>query len=67
MSGKCEIPVPGYSKRVTFGLMESFDYPIVNSGECSQKIVKYEPHHEKTCLCHMQTTKAQISLRIHAV
>ena len=23
----------------------------------------YEPHHEKTCLCHMQTTKVQISLR----
>ena len=27
----------------------------------------YEPHYEKTCLCHMQTTKAQISLRIRAV
>ena len=27
----------------------------------------YEPRHEKTCLCHMRTTKAQISLRIHAV
>ena len=26
-----------------------------------------EPHHEKTCLCHMRTTKAQNSLRIHAV
>ena len=26
-----------------------------------------EPHREKTCLCHMQTTKAQISLRIRAV
>ena len=26
-----------------------------------------EPHREKTCLCHMQTTKAQNSLRIHAV
>ena len=23
-----------------------------------------EPRHEKTCLCHMQTTKAQMSLRI---
>ena len=23
-----------------------------------------EPHHEKTCLCHMRTTKTQISLRI---
>ena len=27
----------------------------------------YEPRHEKTCLCHMRTTKAQISLRICAV
>ena len=26
-----------------------------------------EPRHEKTCLCHMQTIKAQISLRIRAV
>ena len=28
---------------------------------------RIEPHHEKTCLCHMRTTKAQISLRIRAV
>ena len=26
-----------------------------------------EPHHEKTCLCLTRTTKAQISLHIHAV
>ena len=26
-----------------------------------------EPRHEKTCLCHMRTTKAQISLRNRAV
>ena len=26
-----------------------------------------EPHHDKTCFCYMQTTKAQISLRIRAV
>ena len=26
-----------------------------------------EPRHEKTCLCYMRTTKAQISLRIRAV
>ena len=26
-----------------------------------------EPRHEKTCLCHMRTTKVQISLRIRAV
>ena len=23
-----------------------------------------EPHHDKTCFCHMRTTKAQISLRL---
>ena len=28
---------------------------------------KNEPRHEKTCFCHMRTTKAQISLRIRAV
>ena len=28
---------------------------------------KYEPRHEKTCLCHMRTTKAQISLHIYTV
>ena len=27
----------------------------------------FEPCHEKTCLCHMQTTKAHISLHIHTV
>ena len=27
----------------------------------------YEPQHEKTCLCHTPTTKAQISLCIRAV
>ena len=26
-----------------------------------------EPRHEKTCVCHIRTTKGQISLRIHAV
>ena len=26
-----------------------------------------EPRHEKTCLCHVRITKAQISLRIRAV
>ena len=29
--------------------------------------ISNEPHHDKTCFCHMQTTKAQISLRIRAV
>ena len=27
----------------------------------------YEPRHDKTCFCHMRTTKMQISLRICAV
>ena len=27
----------------------------------------FEPSHEKTCLCHMRTTKTQISLRIRAI
>ena len=34
MSGKCEISVPGYTKPVTFGLIESFYYPVVNTGKC---------------------------------
>ena len=29
--------------------------------------LSYEPRHEKTYLCYMRTTKAQISLRIRAV
>ena len=32
-----------------------------------QVLNTFKPHHEKTCLCHMRTTKAQISLRICAV
>ena len=28
------------------------------------KSLRYGPCHEKTCLCHVQTTKAQISLRM---
>ena len=31
------------------------------------KLVPNEPRHEKTCFCHMWTTKAQISLHIRAV
>ena len=27
----------------------------------------FEPRHKKTCICHMRTTKAQISMRIRAV
>ena len=33
----------------------------------AKKCHKIEPHHEKTCLCHMRTTETQINLRIHTV
>ena len=29
--------------------------------------LSYEPRHEKTCFCHIRTTKAQISLRIRGL
>ena len=35
--------------------------------KCWHDTRENEPCHEKTCLCHMQTTKTQISLRICAV
>ena len=31
------------------------------------QILAFEPCHEKTCLCHMRTTKAQISLCIRLI
>ena len=34
---------------------------------CPCFVVSYQPRHEKTCLCHMRTTKMQISLHICAV
>ena len=37
---------------------------IDNSSQQHQLVYINEPHHEKTCLCHMQITKRQISLRI---
>ena len=36
-------------------------------GRGTTYLSKNGPHHEKTCFCHMWTTKAQINLRIHAV
>ena len=39
----------------------------VNSSSCTNWMGPFEQRHEKTCLCHMRTTKAQISLHIHAV
>ena len=35
------------------------------SNACAQPL-RNEPLHEKNCLCHMQTTKAQISLHIQS-
>ena len=37
-----------------------------NPSNCMNMII-YEPRHEKTCVCNMQTTKVQVSLRICAV
>ena len=32
--------------------------------EEKKNLKTYEPRHDKTCFCHMRTTKAQISLRL---
>ena len=32
-----------------------------------EHFLRNEPYHEKTCFCHMRTTKTQISLCIRAV
>ena len=52
-----------------FFMISSFtDIEICNILPFPIKILGiYEPHYEKICLCHMQTTKAQISLRVRAV
>ena len=34
---------------------------------CAAAHFRYEPRHEKTCLCHLRTAKVQISLCIHTV
>ena len=41
--------------------------PCVSPNRCLIKLTLLEPHHAKTCLCHMRTTIAQISLRIRAI
>ena len=48
-----------YNKKNTFLLFQTFSTFALNS-------FINEPRHDKTCLCHMRTTKAQISLRILA-
>ena len=59
----------------TFDILFTVVYRIEkewNSGSDKIKIIKRthllnEPHHKKTCFCHMRTTKAQINLCIRTV
>ena len=37
------------------------------AAQVNKVLIRYEPCHDKTCFCHMQTTKAQISLHIRAL
>ena len=66
------IPSPCWGDHHALQLHSGFcsEPPRSSHGLC--RIIQYnfalnEPYHEKTCLCHMWTTKAQISLRICAV
>ena len=53
----------------------SYNFSILNNAELwvwvsvSECVLChiYEARHEKTCLCHMRTTKVQINLSIRAV
>ena len=52
------------TERFQFGLCR-FQNLLDSILACNTHMYKsYEPHHEKTCFCHMLTTKAQISLHI---
>ena len=48
-------------------LMDHLAYTAEMAYKTEVSSFLYEPCHEKTCFCHMRTTKAQISLRIRAV
>ena len=49
-------------------LSVSLDWSVCYKSRVSTLTVQpVEPHHEKTCLCHMRTIKAQVSLRICTV
>ena len=50
-----------------FGWMYIHLSPNLQYGNVLEEIWLYETRHEKTCLCHMRTTKGQISLHIRAV
>ena len=45
----------------------SWQIQIAETSKISTSPIVFEPRHEKTCFMPMQTTKAQISLRIRAV
>ena len=53
-SGEKDLLIP--QTTITFFFLPTFCTPVT-----------FEPRHEKTCFSHMRTTKAQISLHIHAV
>ena len=68
----------GHSKNIS--VKTHFSIPLYKSAHChnedyttsthfsfEKRQRSNEPRHEKTCLCHVRTTKAQISLRIRAV
>ena len=54
---------------------DTCDFDVIEASICTprkrsrptRKGFSYEPHHEKTCLCPLRTTKVQISLPIRAV
>ena len=62
--------------RFVFTLEDTAGEDVYNRQASYVKVTDYynpgefiiiEPRHEKPCLCHMRTTKGQISLRIRAV
>ena len=47
---------------------DPFKYNMINPNSLTEYAVSWcEPHTDKTCLCHMQSAKTQISLHIGAV
>ena len=54
----------GYGKFITVLLFCVIGFPYWPHILLQERQIEYEPHHNKTCLCHMRTTTVQISLRI---
>ena len=46
------------------GFLFGSRFIVISGFQCNNR---YEPSHEKTCVCQLRTTKVQISLRIRAV